>query len=78
MFFIINKEKIYAYVVSIVTIVVLFFMSAVMKKDTAFEEIEETSTNILIEKKEIDENILNLSINIVSGNNISGYIVPND
>ena len=39
MFFVINKEKVYAYVVSILTIVTLFFMSGVLKTD--FEESQE-------------------------------------
>ncbi len=44
MFLVINKEKVYAYVVSIITIVTLFFMSQVMNSD--LEEIEQTTTNI--------------------------------
>ena len=44
MFFVINKEKVYAYVVSIVTIVTLFFMSSVLNSDLS--AVEETSTNI--------------------------------
>ena len=33
MFFVINKEKVYAYVVSILTIVTLFFMSHILNTD---------------------------------------------
>ena len=43
MFFIINKEKVYAYVVSILTIVILFFMSSVLNSDFVSEK---TSANI--------------------------------
>lgn len=44
MFFVINKEKIYAYVVSIVTIVILFFMSHVLNSD--LNTVEETYINV--------------------------------
>ncbi len=44
MFFVINKEKVYAYVVSIVTIVILFFMSHVLNSD--LNTVEETYTNV--------------------------------
>ena len=44
MFFVINKDKVYAYIVSILTIVVLFFMSGVLNYD--FDEVEQVSVNI--------------------------------
>ena len=44
MFFVINKDKVYAYIVSILTIVVLFFMSGVLNYD--FNEVEQVSVNI--------------------------------
>ena len=78
MFFIINKEKIYAYVVSIVTIVVLFFMSTVMKKDTSFDGIEETSTNVVVEKNMVKDNLLNTSVNFIEKNNTIDDLVPNN
>lgn len=43
-FFVINKEKVYAFVVSVFTIVTLFFMSYMLNIDLS--EAEETSTNI--------------------------------
>ena len=43
-FLVINKEKIYAYVVSILTIVTLFFMSSMI--GTEFDDTESTSSNI--------------------------------
>lgn len=43
-FWVINKEKIYAYVVSVCTIVALFFMSNLM--NISFGETEETTSNI--------------------------------
>ena len=51
---VINKEKIYAYVLSICTIITLFFMSSVIVND--FDTTEETSTNII-------ENEVNNEIN---------------
>lgn len=43
-FWVINKEKIYAYVVSIMTIVTLFFMSTMINKDLS---VTETSSNMV-------------------------------
>ena len=43
-FLVINKEKVYAYVVSILTIVTLFFMSYVLNSD--LNNVDETSTNV--------------------------------
>ena len=43
MFFVINKEKVYAYVVSILTIVTLFFMSHVLNYN--IDVSTETSAN---------------------------------
>ncbi len=55
-FWVINKEKIYAYVVSVCTIVALFFMSNLMNMN--FKETEETSTKI-IENNVIENNTAN-------------------
>ena len=43
MFLVLNKEKIYAYVVSIMTIVTIFFMSSLINSD--LKETEVTSSN---------------------------------
>ena len=51
-FLVINKEKVYAYIVSILTIVTLFFMSSILNK--SFLGTEETSTNV--EQNITDEN----------------------
>lgn len=59
MFFVINKEKVYAYVVSILTIVTLFFMSYVLSSDLG--TVEETSTNI-------EQNVNNQTNNLMSNN----------
>jgi len=43
MFLVLNKEKIYAYIVSIMTIVTIFFMSSLINSD--LKETEVTSSN---------------------------------
>ena len=43
--FVINKEKIYAYVLSIWTIVTLFFMSSFINNN--FDDSEMTSSNVV-------------------------------
>lgn len=48
--FVINKEKIYAYVLSICTIVTLFFMSSFINNN--FEDAEVTSSNVIENKIE--------------------------
>lgn len=44
-FLVISKEKIYAYVVSVFTIITLFFMSSVLNSDLL--DTGETSSNLL-------------------------------
>lgn len=46
LFLVINKEKIYAYVVSIMTIVTLFFMSTMINKDLDATETTSSSVNV--------------------------------
>lgn len=58
---VINKEKIYAYVLSICTIVALFFMSSFINNN--FDDSEVTSSNVI-------ENIIENETN----NNISEEI----
>lgn len=45
MFWVINKEKVYAYAVSILTIVTLFFMSHILNTDIGGSE--ETAVNVV-------------------------------
>lgn len=66
MFFVINKEKVYAYVVSILTIVTLFFMSHILNTDITGSQ--ETSANT------VNEQNLNYNIN----ENINGNIGVNE
>ncbi len=49
MFFVINKEKIYAYVVSVLTIVILFFVSSFFNSD--MNNTETTSANVIENEK---------------------------
>lgn len=60
MFFVINKEKVYAYMVSILTIVTLFFMSYMLNSDLS--TVEETSTNM-------EENV-NIENSLESNNSV--------
>ena len=43
LFLVVNKEKIYAYVVSIMTVVVIFFMSGIINSD--LKDTEQVSSN---------------------------------
>lgn len=49
MFFVINKEKVYAYVVSVCTIITLFFMSGIINSN--IDEVEQTSSNLEVNTK---------------------------
>ena len=53
-FLVINKDKIYAYVVSILTIVVIFFMSNMLGSD--LKDAQETGTNTVENYVESNEN----------------------
>ena len=64
MFLVINKEKIYAYVVSVLTIVILFFMSSFLNSD--IKDIQSTSVNI--EKNEFINNTSNNTISDIVAN----------
>lgn len=68
-FWVINKEKLYAYVVSVCTIVALFFMSNLM--NVSFGEIEETTSNITENITENNYNINNTTKDENINNNIS-------
>ena len=78
MFFVVNKEKIYAYVVSIMTIVTIFFMSSLINSD--LKETEVTSS------KTTDNNAIGEAISTsvpyndnkdIDNNNASHSIVEN-
>ena len=66
-FLVINKEKIYAYVVSILTIVTLFFMSSMI--GTEFDDTESTSSNI--SENHVENTTKN---NIIQNNTIENII----
>ena len=61
MFFVINKEKVYAYVVSILTIVTLFFMSHILNTDITGRQ--ETSVNTVNEQNMNYNNNVNINEN---------------
>lgn len=58
--FVINKEKVYAYVVSICTIVALFFMSSILNSND-LNYTKETSTNITQNVDTTNELLLNIT-----------------
>lgn len=64
MFLVINKEKIYAYVVSFLTIVTLFFMSSIVGS-LNMDETESTDSSITQNET---ENIENETENETEGN----------
>ena len=55
MFFVINKEKVYSYLVTLSVIGVLFTISAVFPKDS----IETSTRNVHLESNVIDNSIKN-------------------
>ena len=59
MFFVFNKEKIYAYVVSVLTVCLLFFIASI-----STEKVTETSSNIEV-NYEVINNLDNTENNIV-------------
>ena len=61
MFLVINKEKVYAYVVSILTIVTLFFMSHVLNTDISGSE--ETSANVVNSQNLNVNSDININVN---------------
>ena len=57
MFLVINKEKVYAYVVSVCTIITLFFLFGMINSN--FGETEETSSNIELNTQVNSVNVYN-------------------
>ena len=71
MFWVINKEKVYAYVVSILTIVTLFFMSHILNEDWSETKTTSTNTeqNVNVERNIDDMNNKNTKTNNENTNN---------
>lgn len=61
MFFVINKEKVYSYLVTLSVIGVLFTISAVFPKDS----IETSTRNVHLESNVIDNSIKNWNMEIL-------------
>ena len=58
-FLVINKEKLYAYIVSVLTVCMLFLMSGIINKD--LNEVDKTSSNLVenvIENNVIENNVI--------------------
>lgn len=58
MFLVINKEKVYAYIVSVFTIVALFFMSDMINSN--FTDSEETFSDVTSINVINNENVVNI------------------
>lgn len=76
MLFVINKEKVLAYAVSVITVVILFCATNILNENSKKENIITTSTNIKIENIKNDNSSLNnenngnnMNINENTGNN---------
>ena len=68
-FFVISKEKLYAYVVSVFTIVTLFLMSKVLNSDLV--ETKQTSSNKIENNIVIvDNTVRNTTENTIIVNNV--------
>lgn len=65
LFLVINKEKIYAYIVSVMTIVVIFFLSSTINSDiedtktTASNAVETTQNNQNTQNMQTTQNTIN-------------------
>ena len=71
-FLVINKEKIYAYIVSVLTIVTLFFMSGMI--NSSFNDAEVSSSKVIEKntREEINKSVENnIEDNEVSIDNIT-------
>ena len=55
MFFVINKEKIYAYIVSIITVAMLFVMAGVL---TPKEDAAPTSANVQTDNQKYENSVI--------------------
>ena len=86
MFFVINKEKVYAYIVSVFTIVILFFMSHVLNSDVSdtsqvsgnVEKTNMIETDTAITSGNSGENTITTDIESSTTNNtLETGIVPN-
>lgn len=63
MFFVINKEKLYAYVVSIVTVIVLFFMANAIVKQETVQTSSQNSKQLPIYQVETQEKNIAFTMN---------------
>ena len=69
MFVVLNREKIYAYIVSILTVVILFSASTYITSD--MRQLEETSTSV--------ENVNNINqTNVVNINEVNNVTTVNN
>ena len=76
LFLVVNKEKIYAYVVSIMTIVVIFFMSNMMNSN--FDGTKATSSNSVEDNSGIGEAVSTSTPNIVDNSEGENNTIENE
>lgn len=63
MFLVFNKEKIYAYIVSILTVIVLFFTAGALNKQDVIETSSTVEKRLPIYNVNIEENKIAFTIN---------------
>ena len=74
-FLVINKEKVYAYIVSVVTIIILLFMSTAINNDMLTEDtMAEFEKNNIFNTEEIE----NLNIQEIKSSIGEAALVSND
>ena len=74
-FLVINKEKVYAYIVSVITIIILFFMSTTINNDMFIKEtMAEFEKNSISNTEEIE----NLNIQETKSSIGEAALVSND
>ena len=59
MFFVVNREKLYAYIVSIATVVMLFIMAGVLTPDNDTMEASANIQENIVMQKQINDNTNN-------------------
>ena len=60
MFFVINKEKIYAYAVSAITVIMLFCMANVMRESEAQIETSANIVNEITQENKTEKDLNNI------------------
>lgn len=79
MFFVLNKPKIYSYLIVLSTVMVLFFTASVLSNTNSLESIETANTSLIQEKPinniETDKKIIAITINCLESDKNIGEIL---